>query len=63
MTSPTAAGMLEALHQSGARIPGGCDDCNAEQTIQRFAAGVYRLVVEHDQSCPWFAAYQQRRRP
>ena len=37
------------------RIPGGCDDCDAYQTFDRSLAPIYRLVVHHDDTCPWLA--------
>jgi hypothetical protein len=45
----------------GARIPGGCGQCNAYQTIRAHADGpdVHRITVHHDDWCPW---YQSRKR-
>ena len=45
-----AASALDAL--AGRRIPGGCDDCDAFQTMT-LTEGVYMLTVHHDESCPW----------
>lgn len=33
----------------------GCDDCAAYQTMTRRDDGVYVLVVNHDDTCPWLA--------
>ena len=44
----------------GARIPGGCDYCDAYQTVDPAAAGVWMISVHHDERCPWFVAYEAR---
>ena len=44
------ANMLGAL--DGARIPGGCDHCDAYQTVQPIVAGVWQITVHHDDHCP-----------
>ncbi|WP_273734172.1 hypothetical protein [Mycolicibacterium septicum] len=36
-----------------------CPDCNSEVTIVRLTTRVYRAEVRHDDSCPWFAAFQR----
>jgi hypothetical protein len=36
----------------GARIPGGCDHCDAYQTAAPSSAGVWVLTVHHDDNCP-----------
>jgi len=36
----------------GARIPGGCDHCNAYQTTTPVAAGIWQLGIFHDDWCP-----------
>jgi len=43
----------------GARIPGGCDHCNAYQTAAPLRAGVWRLTVHHDQDCAWMRSRQE----
>jgi hypothetical protein len=48
-TGPLSA--LDAL--TGRRLPGGCDDCDAYQTVTHETAGVYRMVVHHDETCPF----------
>jgi len=38
---------------TGHRMPGGCDDCHAHQTVEQHAPGVYLLTVHHDDDgCP-----------
>ena len=37
------------------RIPGGCDECDAYQTIDDTSAPIYVLRVHHDQTCSWLA--------
>lgn len=44
----------------GQRIPGGCDDCTAYQTMTQDAPGVYRLTVHHDGTCPSYRAMTNR---
>lgn len=40
----------------GARIAGGCDYCEAYQTVQPIEAGAWSVSVMHDDDCPWLAA-------
>lgn len=47
---PRPASVLEAL--TGRRLPGGCDDCDAFQTITKHGDGLYVLTVHHDRTCP-----------
>ena len=51
----TSISSLEAL--AGRRFPGGCDDCNAYQTVRRCPndawGEVYVLTVHHDDTCPY----------
>jgi len=42
--------VLDAM--TGHRMPGGCDDCHAYQTIELAGPGVYVLAVFHDDTCP-----------
>ncbi len=56
-----ASAMLAAL--DGARIPGGCQHCNAYQVITAHAQGlpnVHTLGVYHDDNCPWLARLAAR---
>jgi hypothetical protein len=47
----------------GSEVPGGCDTCDAIQTVQRLDCGrVYRLTVAHDWSCPTLRAMRKRAR-
>jgi hypothetical protein len=48
--------LLAAL--DGARILGGCDDCNAYQTLEIVSPGVTVLAVHHDDTCPWWTDHQ-----
>jgi hypothetical protein len=34
------------------RIPGGCDHCDAYQTMELAPPGVHVLTVHHDDDCP-----------
>jgi hypothetical protein len=42
----------------GLQVDGGCPDCNAYQTIERLAVGVYVNHIHHDDTCPWWQQYQ-----
>lgn len=44
----------------GARIPGGCDHCDAYQTVAPFAAGVWTITVHHDDWCPMLKSIEAR---
>lgn len=46
----------------GKRIPGGCDTCDAYQTIDAVEAGVWKISVHHDEWCPTLAAIERRHR-
>jgi hypothetical protein len=46
----TTLGLLGPL--DGARIPGGCDQCEAYQTAEPMRAGVWTITVHHDDWCP-----------
>jgi hypothetical protein len=39
----------------GARIPGGCEVCDAYQTVAPAVAGVWTITVHHDDWCPQLA--------
>lgn len=43
------------------RIPGGCPDCDAYQTLDASAAPVYRLTVHHDDTCPTYLRLKETR--
>jgi hypothetical protein len=45
----------------GAQIPGGCDWCNAYQTVRAETAGFWHITTHHDDWCPWLAASEARR--
>jgi hypothetical protein len=45
----------------GARIPGGCEDCDAYQTVEPVAEGVWSLTVHHDRACPAYLAMEASR--
>lgn len=47
--SPAAAALDPLV---GRRIPGGCDDCDAYQSMV-LTEGIYMLTVHHDDTCPW----------
>lgn len=45
-----------AAELAGYRVPGGCDDCDAWQTLTNEGPGIYRLTVHHDSTCPAWRA-------
>jgi hypothetical protein len=49
----------EAL--DGAVIPGGCDTCNAEQTLRQEQPGMWSIGIAHDDWCPTWQRIQARR--
>jgi len=58
MSAPDRKPIASALDaMTGSRIPGGCDDCDAYQTVARRPndtwGGVYVLTVHHDDECPF----------
>ncbi len=38
----------------GARIPGGCDHCDAFQTTAQVQPMIWTMTVHHDDACPWY---------
>jgi hypothetical protein len=45
----------------GDRVPNdlaravACPDCDSDVEIDEYAPGLFRGVVRHDDSCPWYA--------
>jgi hypothetical protein len=53
--SPVQAELAAVLGPlDGARIPGGCEDCDAYQVVEPVAAGVWNILVHHDDWCPTY---------
>lgn len=48
----TISELFESLQ--GQRAPGGCEDCDAFQTVESAASMGYWLTVHHDDSCPTY---------
>jgi hypothetical protein len=44
----------------GREIPGGCEECNAFQTMSEVSEGVWSLVVHHDDDCRFYRAHVGR---
>ena len=43
----------DLFSQIGAeQIPGGCDHCEAYQTVETTSPGVHMIFVHHDDLCP-----------
>lgn len=51
-------GELGAL--DGKQIPGGCDYCDAYQTVTPVVSGVWNITVHHDDDCPFLARMKER---
>jgi hypothetical protein len=57
--SPAQAAVARRLGPlEGSRIPGGCNSCDAYQTVAPVEAGVWTISVHHDDDCPVFAAHR-----
>lgn len=60
--SPAQQAMTAKLGPlEGAQIPGGCDDCDAYQTVEPMFAGAWTITVHHDGWCPFYARVEARR--
>jgi hypothetical protein len=42
----------------GTQVPGGCEHCNAYQTVTPIEAGAWRITVHHDSWCPFLATWE-----
>lgn len=56
MTDQSCPRLAEILGPlDGAELPGGCDQCDAYQSVA-VRAGVWHVTVSHDADCPfWFS--------
>lgn len=54
---PTNPVSMLIRSQDGAKIPGGCEQCDAYQTVQSdyYGPDLHRLAVHHDDWCPFLA--------
>ncbi|MGK5112791.1 hypothetical protein [Geodermatophilus sp. CPCC 205506] len=43
-----------AASLDGAKIPGGCEDCDAFQTLHVIDRGLTRINIHHDDWCPTY---------
>lgn len=61
MTEPAGSSPLSSAldAMTGRRLPGGCDDCNAYQTVTQADQGMYVLTVHHDDDCPFLNGVTQ----
>lgn len=44
----------------GGRIPGGCESCDAYQTVEPIRADIWRITTHHDDTCPWLRSRRNR---
>ena len=59
--SSSQASLLRTLGPlEGERIEGGCDRCNAYQTVEPAERGVWIMLVHHDDWCPVYQRMRQR---
>ncbi|MGI8578525.1 MAG: hypothetical protein ACR2KG_11590 [Nocardioidaceae bacterium] len=58
---PPDSGPLDPVHRAtgNGRVPGGCDDCDAYQTLTK-QHGIFHITTHHDDTCPWLAARESR---
>lgn len=45
----------------GTNIPGGCDDCDAEQGLTQVRPGIWSMEIRHDDDCPTWARIRNQR--
>jgi len=58
--SPVQARMARTLGPlQGAKLPGGCEWCDAYQTVEPIRAGVWKITVHHDSDCQWLLARKE----
>lgn len=43
----------------GAQIPGGCDGCDAYQTVRIDGDGIIHLSIHHDDWCPRLKTHRE----
>jgi hypothetical protein len=43
-----------------AEVPGGCDHCDAYQTVKPIEAGIWNITVHHDDDCPVWLRIETR---
>ena len=64
MSEQLSAGQAEGLRQlgplEGQRIEGGCDHCDAFQTVAPVGPGVWRISVYHAPDCRFLAEHEGR---
>lgn len=44
----------------GLQFPGGCDDCNAYQVMERLQPGIVAMITYHDDTCPFYTKYRRQ---
>lgn len=55
-------GLVNALGPlDGGEIPGGCELCDAYQTVRPVEAGVWDITVHHDDWCPVLRSVERSR--
>jgi hypothetical protein len=59
--TPGAAITQWAAALDGGRIPGGCETCDAYQTVTVTAPHVTAIRVHHDDWCPTYRRIEARR--
>ena len=44
--------LLASAATKGQHVRGGCDSCDAHQTLEEVDDGIWSLTVHHDDDCP-----------
>jgi hypothetical protein len=52
VTSPLFRTQSALAALVGRKLPGGCDDCTAYQTVAQHGPDFFVMTVHHDDTCP-----------
>jgi hypothetical protein len=58
MRTPQSALRELTRRLAGRRVPGGCEYCNAYQTLHEDALGIFHICMSHADWCPVLARMQ-----
>lgn len=60
---PTNPASMTIRAADGATIPGGCEHCDAYQTVHAdyWGPDLHRITMHHDNWCPFLARIEARR--
>jgi hypothetical protein len=60
LTPPQAAVARVLGRLDGARIPGGCAECDAYQSVKPVSGGLWMMTVHHADCCPFLRRLEER---